>query len=37
VREFVRLIKNWEVFKPIRSIIDDLFKVAKNSFGLDKI
>ena len=37
VREFARLIKNWEAFKPIRSIIEDLFKVAKNSFGLDKI
>jgi len=37
VREFVRLIKDWERFKAARSIIDDLFKVAKNSFALDKL
>ncbi len=37
VREFVRLIKEWERFKAERSVIDDLFKVAKNSFALDKL
>ena len=37
VREFVRLIKDWKRFKSVRSIIDDLFKVAKNSFAMDKI
>ncbi len=37
VREFVRLIKEWERFKDERSAIDDLFKVAKNSFTLDKL
>ena len=37
VREFVRLIKEWKRFKAARSVIDDLLKVAKNSFVLDKI
>ena len=37
VREFVRLIKEWKRFKAARSVIDDLFKVAKNSIALDKI
>ena len=34
---FVRLIKEWEKFKAIRSVIDDLFKVAKKCFALDKL
>jgi len=37
VREFAGLIKDWKRFKPVRSVIDDLFKVAKNSFALNKI
>ncbi len=37
VRMFVRLIKEWERFKAVRSVIDDLFKVAKKCFALDKL
>ncbi len=37
VREFVRLIKNWEVFKSIRALSTIFSKVTKNFFGLSKI
>jgi hypothetical protein len=36
VLEFKEKISRWKDFKPIRSIIEDLFKLAKNSFGLSK-
>ena len=37
VRELKAKLENWREFKPIRSYIEDLFKVAKNSFSLNKI
>jgi len=37
VRELKAKLENWKEFKPIRSYIEDIFKVAKNSFSLDKI
>jgi len=37
IREFTALIKEWERFKAVRSRIDDLFKLAKNSFAMDKL
>jgi hypothetical protein len=36
VLEFKEKIMRWKDFKPIRSIIEDLFKLAKNSFALSK-
>jgi len=36
-KEFKSKIENWKVFKAIRSSIEDVFKLAKNSFSLDKI
>jgi len=36
VLEFKEKITRWKDFKPIRSIIEDLFKLAKNSFALSK-
>jgi transposase len=30
-------LKNWEEYKPIRSIIEDMFKLAKNAFSLKKL
>lgn len=36
VLEFKEKITRWKDFRPIRSIIEDLFKLAKNSFGLSK-
>ena len=37
VREFAGLIDNWRRFKATRSVIDDLFKVTKNSFAMDNL
>lgn len=37
MRELKAKLENWKEFKPIRSYIEDIFKVAKNSFSLDKI
>jgi len=37
VKEFEMKLENWRKFKPVRSYIEDIFKVAKNSFSLDKI
>jgi hypothetical protein len=34
VLEFKEKISRWKDFKPLRSIIEDLFKLAKNSFAL---
>jgi hypothetical protein len=30
-------LENWEEYKPIRSIIEDMFKLAKNAFSLKKL
>ena len=37
VSEFAGLIKDWKRFKATRGIIDDLFKVVKNSFDMYKL
>jgi len=34
---FDAFIKSWEIFKTIRSIIDDLFKVMKKALSMDKV
>lgn len=31
------LMQSWEDFKPVRSLIEDVFKVAKNSFSMRKM
>ena len=33
-KELYKNLKNWKDFKPIRGIIEDVFKVAKDAFGL---
>jgi hypothetical protein len=37
VRELKEKISRWKDFKPIRAIIEDLFKLAKNSFALSRM
>ncbi|MCD6467300.1 MAG: transposase [Methanomicrobia archaeon] len=37
IKEFKVKIENWKESKPIKSYIEDVSKVAKNSFSLDKI
>ena len=37
VEEFKKLIANWEDFKLVRSGIEDLFNIAKNSLGMKQI
>lgn len=37
VTRFKDLIQRWEEYKPIRSLIEDVFKVAKNSFAMRKM
>ena len=32
----VEILREWKDYKPIRGIIEDFFKVAKNAFGLDE-
>ena len=34
---FKQNILNWKLFKPKRSLIQDVFKVMKGTFSLDKI
>ena len=34
---FKHNILNWKLFKPKRSLIEDVFKVMKGTFSLDKI
>jgi len=36
VLEFKKKIRKWQDFRPVRSIIEDLFKLAKKSFALSK-
>ena len=36
-RKFREMILKWERYRSIRSRIEDLFKLAKNSFSLDKL
>ena len=37
LKEFKHNILNWKSFKPKRSLIEDVFKVIKGAFSLDKI
>ena len=37
LKEFKQNILNWKLFKPKRSLIEDVFKVIKGAFSLDKI
>ena len=37
LREFKQNILNWKGFKPKRSLIEDVFKVMKGTFSLDKL
>jgi hypothetical protein len=38
LKESLRIkLENWEEYKPIRSIIEDMFKLAKNAFSLKKL
>jgi len=37
LNEFRKNIRNWKEFKPKRSLIEDVFKVIKSTFSLDKI
>lgn len=37
VKEFIEGIDNWHTFRPIRSMIEDVFKVKKNSLYLTKL
>ena len=37
LKEFKHNILNWKLFKPKRSLIEDVFKVIKGAFSLDKI
>jgi hypothetical protein len=37
VQEFKEKIMRWKDFKPIRSVIEDLFKLAKESFALSRM
>jgi hypothetical protein len=34
VRSLKVKLENWEIYKPIRGCIEDLFKVTKQAFGL---
>lgn len=36
-RKFREMILRWEEYRPIRSRMEDLFKLAKNAFSLDKL
>jgi len=37
VRKFREMILKWERYRSIRSRMEDLFKLAKNAFSLDKL
>lgn len=37
VKEFINLIGNWRSLKTPRSIIEDMFKLVKNSFSMDNM
>jgi len=37
LKEFKHNILNWNLFKPKRSLIEDVFKVIKGAFSLDKL
>ena len=36
-RKFREMILRWREYRPIRSRMEDLFKLAKNAFSLDKL
>ena len=31
------ILENWEKYKPIRGMIEDIFKLAKNAFSLNNL
>ena len=35
-KQTVKILRKWKDYKPIRDIIEDFFKVAKNTFDLDE-
>ena len=37
VRKFREMILRWERYRAVRSRMEDLFKLAKNAFSLDKL
>jgi len=37
VKSLKAILENWEKYKPIRGIIVDIFKLAKNAFSLNNL
>jgi hypothetical protein len=36
-KDLINIIDNWEEYRPIRGMIEDIFKLAKNAFSLRKL
>jgi len=37
VKSLKAILENWEKYKPIRVMIEDIFKLAKNAFSLNNL
>jgi len=37
VNSLKAILENWEKYKPIRGMIEDIFKLAKNTFSLNNL
>jgi len=37
VKSLKAILENWKKYKPIRGIIGDIFKLAKNAFSLNNL
>jgi len=36
-KDLINIIDNWKEYRPIRGMIEDIFKLAKNAFSLRKL
>ena len=37
MRSLKVILENWEKYKPIRGMVEDIFKLAKNTFSLNNL